>query len=103
MVNLVHALMVMVAVSLSAVVLPAPANADPGPDQVIVGAFINDIQQLDLAAGSFTMDLYVWMRWRGDRNDPTDSIEVMNSNTFENTTTSRPVAWPASRCWRPRA
>ena len=89
MVNLVHALMVMVAVSLSAVVLPAPANADPGPDQVIVGAFINDIQQLDLAAGSFTMDLYVWMRWRGDRNDPTDSIEVMNSNTFENTTTSQ--------------
>lgn len=88
-VNLVHALIVMFAALSTAVAVPAPANAAPGPDQVVVGAFINDIQQLDLAAGSYSMDLYLWMRWTGDRSDPTDSIEVMNSNTFENTTTSQ--------------
>lgn len=87
--NVGFAVLVVLFTGASALLVPASAAADPGADEITVGAFINDIQQLDLAAGSFSMDLYLWMRWRGDRTDPTDSVEVMNSNTFENTTTSQ--------------
>lgn len=60
----------------------------PGPGQVIVGAFIHDVQQLDLESGSFVMDFYLWLRWKSPTPDPSQSLEVMNSNGFENTTTS---------------
>ncbi|HPX35535.1 MAG TPA: hypothetical protein PLH92_01980 [Mycobacterium sp.] len=66
---------------------PAPARAEAGPDRVTVGVFVNDIQDIDLAADSFTADFYLWFRWKGDV-DPTDSIEPMNSNAMQNTTTS---------------
>lgn len=65
----------------------AAARADTGPDKVTVGVFVNDIQDIDLAADSFTADFYLWFRWKGDV-DPTDSIEPMNSNAMQNTTTS---------------
>lgn len=68
---------------------PAPASADPGPDRVTVGVFINDIQDIDLAADSFTADFYLWFRWKGPGVDPTDSLEPMNSNAMQNTTTSQ--------------
>lgn len=44
---------------------------------------------IDLAADSFTIDFYLWFRWRNDTADPADSIEAMNSNGMENTTTSQ--------------
>ena len=68
---------------------PAPARADAGPDKVTVGVFINDIQDIDLANDSFTADFYLWFRWKGPNVDPTDSIEPMNSNAMQNTTTSQ--------------
>ena len=66
-----------------------PAHAEGAkPQQVVVGAYINDIQELDTETGSFTIDFYMWFRWRSPIVDPTDSIEVMNSNARENTTSS---------------
>ncbi len=85
------ALMLFIAVGFgaTAVLLPRPAHAeDADPRKVIVGAYINDIQELDTARGSFTIDFYMWFRWRSPIVDPTDSIEVMNSNAMENTTSS---------------
>ena len=74
---------------LIACALPAPAHAEEAePQQVIVGAYINDIQELDTERGSFTIDFYMWFRWKSPIVDPTDSIEVMNSNAMENTTSS---------------
>lgn len=92
---LFRALMSMVALW-SALALPASAVAAPdpapapvtSPEQVTVGAFINDIQEVDLEAGSFVMDFYLWFRWTNPGVDPSDSIESMNSNGFENSTTS---------------
>lgn len=78
----------------SALALPASAVAapdpgpGPGPERVTVGAFINDIQEVDLETGSFVMDFYLWFRWTNPDVDPSDSIESMNSNGFENSTTS---------------
>jgi hypothetical protein len=31
----------------------------------VVGAYINDIQELDFKTNSYAIDLYVWFRWRG--------------------------------------
>ncbi|MCW1960139.1 MAG: hypothetical protein KIH64_016670 [Mycobacterium sp.] len=86
--NITHALLVL-AIALGPVLaLPAPANAATGPEKVVVGAYINDIQELDTERGSYTIDFYMWFRWKSPTVDPTDSIEVMNSNAMENTTSS---------------
>lgn len=73
--------------------LPAPAYAEPTPtptptDKVTVGFFINDLQDLDLASDSYTVDFYMWMRWRNPKIDPSITIETMNSNAWQNTTSS---------------
>jgi hypothetical protein len=81
-------LMVLVAVLLPILAVQAPAGAAPRPEKVTVGAFIHDVQEVDLESGSFVLDFYLWFRWRNPTVDPTDSIEVMNSNGMENTTTS---------------
>ena len=68
---------------------PVQAHAAGGPETVTVGAFIYDIQDVDLANDSFTADLYIWFRWRSPKIDPSDSVEPMNSDAFQNTTTSQ--------------
>ena len=55
-------------------VAPSPA----GPRQVIVGAYINDIQQLDFKTNNYAIDLYVWFRWKGGDADPSKTMEFMN-------------------------
>jgi len=82
-------LLAVMTVWLAPLCVPAVAHADTGSDKVTVGAFIYDIQDIDLAADSFTADLYIWFRWKGPRVDPSDSIEPMNSNGTQNTSTSQ--------------
>ncbi|WP_328351893.1 hypothetical protein OG976_18730 [Mycobacterium sp. NBC_00419] len=67
---------------------PAPASADAGADRVFVGAYIKDLQDIDVAAESFTVDVYLWLRWTNPNINPPATLEVMNSNGFQNTTTS---------------
>jgi hypothetical protein len=50
----------------------------PKPEQVIVGAYINDIQQLDFKTNNYVIDLYVWFRWTNPAIDPSKSMEFMN-------------------------
>jgi hypothetical protein len=67
---------------------PAPAAdcverdlpADAPPDRVTVGAYINDIQTVDLAHNAYAVDLYVWLRWMPSPRciDPVKSFEFMN-------------------------
>ena len=71
----------------------APAPADPaapeaaaeaipaaptGPNEVTVGVYINDIQQLDLQTHSYAMDFYVWLRWKNPDINPAAKLEYMN-------------------------
>ena len=56
-------------------------QATPGPAmpaQVVVGAYINDIQELDFRANNYVVDLYVWFRWKGSDVDPSKTMEFMN-------------------------
>ena len=68
--------------------LPAQARADTGADKVIVGAYIKDIQDIDLQSESFTLDFYLWFRWKNPAINPASTVETMTSNGFQNTTTS---------------
>lgn len=53
---------------------------DISPDKVIVGAYVNDAQSLNLREHSYSMDIYVWFRWRDPTIDPTDTVEIVNPN-----------------------
>ncbi len=68
--------------------MPAPASADTGKDRVVIGAFINDLQDINLADDSYTVDFYLWMRWKNPAISPWQTVEVMNSNATQNTTSS---------------
>ncbi|HEY8277143.1 MAG TPA: hypothetical protein VIG52_09150 [Methyloceanibacter sp.] len=56
------------------------AAAPTEPAQVVIGAYINDIQELDFKTNSYAVDLYVWFRWKPtDKSiDPSKSMEFMN-------------------------
>jgi hypothetical protein len=59
---------------------PAPSS----PQEVIVGAYINDIQQLDFKTNNYAIDLYVWFRWTSPDIDPSKSMEFMNRYASDN-------------------
>ena len=86
--SLVRILLVLAAVMVIPLALPAAAHADTGPDRVTVGVFINDLQDIDLASENFTVDFYLWMRWKNPALDPSLTIEAMNSEGTQNTTSS---------------
>lgn len=50
----------------------------PAPEEVIVGAYINDIQQIDFKNNNYLIDLYVWFRWKSPDIDPSRTMEFMN-------------------------
>ena len=57
----------------------AASPAPSGPAKVVVGAYINDIQELDFKSNSYAIDLYVWFRWTPAADfDPSKSMEFMN-------------------------
>lgn len=55
-----------------------PTGRHPGPQEIVFGTYIENIQGLDLGTNSFQADLYVWMRWMDPKLKPYESIEVMN-------------------------
>ena len=52
--------------------------APSGPNEVTVGIYVNDIQQLDLQSHSYSMDFYVWLRWKNPDINPSATLEYMN-------------------------
>jgi hypothetical protein len=60
--------------------LAAPAAAEPG--KVIVGTYINKMQEVSFKDSKFTLDFYIWFRWKpvGDLADykPLESMDLIN-------------------------
>lgn len=56
----------------------APETKTQGPDEIVIGGFINDVQVVDLKTHSFLADVYVWFRWSNPELDPIDTFEFMN-------------------------
>ena len=72
--QLVVVLLVLLGLSLT-----SAARAQDSPTVVRVGAYINDVQQLDLQSHSYTVDMYIWFRWCGEDMDPSRTFEFLNS------------------------
>lgn len=47
---------------------------------VTVGAYLNDIQSIDLKQHNYVIDVYIWFRWKSDLVDPASSFEFTNAN-----------------------
>jgi hypothetical protein len=62
----------------AAVTEAVEAATPAGPREVIVGVYVNDIQQLDLQTHSYVMDFYVWLRWSDPEANPSATLEYMN-------------------------
>ena len=60
--------------------LPAPAVAQDNatPEPVTIGAYINDIQSIDLRTHTYAMDAYVWFRWTNPDLNPAETMEFTN-------------------------
>jgi hypothetical protein len=56
----------------------AEAAVPTEPDTVIVGAYINDIHELDFRSHTYSVDLYIWFRWKNPKANPVKSMEFMN-------------------------
>ena len=56
----------------------AAAQVPDSPAKVVVGAYINDIQELDFKTNSYAVDLYVCFRWKASDLDPSKTMEFMN-------------------------
>jgi hypothetical protein len=46
--------------------------------QVTVGAYINNIQSVDLREHSYAVDVYIWFRWSDPELAPHETMEVVN-------------------------
>jgi len=64
----------------AALILATASPASAKPSEVVVGAYLNDIQNLDLKTHSYEADVYLWFRWRGAQLDPAASVEFNNPN-----------------------
>jgi hypothetical protein len=64
---------------------PAPAAPAAAPEvtehqTVRVGAYLNDVQTIDLKLHSYAVDLYLWFRWTHPGLDPASSFEFTNAS-----------------------
>lgn len=48
------------------------------PSKVVIGAYIHDIQNMDLKAHNYVVDFYLWFRWRDPKINPANTFELMN-------------------------
>src|SRR5688572_25173718 len=53
----------------------APSAA--APQEALVGIHLQNVNDIDMKASLFTLDFYVWFRWKGDI-DPSTSFEFTN-------------------------
>jgi hypothetical protein len=55
-----------------------PALANAAAEKITVGAYVNDIQSVDLRTDSHVIDFYVWFRWSNADRNASNTIEFMN-------------------------
>ncbi len=62
--------------------LPGSASAQDRPAQVVVGTYVNKIQDLNFHDNKYSADFYLWFRWRAEGAladyKPLASFEVIN-------------------------
>jgi len=52
------------------------------PQEVVIGSYINKIQDLDFPGNKYVIDFYLWFRWKAEGTladyNPMESFEIMN-------------------------
>jgi hypothetical protein len=72
------------AVAPPALVQPSDGGADAiltgagGPSEVTVGAYVLNVQEVNLEDNNYAVDLYLWMRWTDPELDPSATLEPIN-------------------------
>ena len=78
--SLVNILRVLLIGALLAAGLAAPASAEP--NKVVVGTYINKMQDISFKDSKLTLDFYIWFRWKAagelSAYRPLDSMELIN-------------------------
>ncbi len=73
--------------ALLALFIGTPAWAQP--QQVVVGAFINKIEDLNFRENKYALDFYVWFRWKAEGAladyKPLESFEIINGRVENKT------------------
>ncbi len=59
-------------------------SAHAQPDTVKIGAFINDIYDINLGEKSFSAQFWVWFNYRKRDLNPLESLEIPNAKSVEN-------------------
>jgi hypothetical protein len=106
--HLIFAILVLGAVMRAAVATPCqhvgPADAAVPTRDVVVGMYLRDVPEVDLRAGTFAFDAYLWFRWEpaqflaigaepsedpsGLPRAPSESYEVMGVHELQTTAVS---------------
>lgn len=50
----------------------------PGPGEILIGGYLNDVQTINLVTHSYPGDIYVWFRWTDKDINPLETFEFMN-------------------------
>ncbi|HVZ05457.1 hypothetical protein [Hyphomicrobium sp.] len=58
--------------------VPQTTTESAKPERVVVGIYVNDIQEVDFPTHSYAVDFYAWFRWKSPNLDPAKSMEFMN-------------------------
>lgn len=59
-------------------------TAQAQPDTVKIGAFINDIYDINLGEKSFSAQFWVWFNYRKHDLNPLETLEIPNAKSVEN-------------------
>ena len=60
---------------------PEPQKPWEGPpDEVSVGVYVNQITSLSLKDNKFSIDFWIWFRWKSDDIKPYETFEIANGN-----------------------
>jgi hypothetical protein len=75
------------ALALVTLLLPnvAIAEGSQGPGPTVVGIYLNHVFAVDVKGSSFTVDFYIWFRWKGEDWHPLDSFELTNGRITSKT------------------
>src|SRR5690242_4771958 len=56
----------------------APVPIDANAKEVVVGAYVNQIHEFSLRDNSFTVDFYLWFRWKDPDLKPYETFSVVD-------------------------
>jgi len=73
-----HLSTILTSFALFSLCVPLSAQAEE-PHRVTIGMYVNDIQTVDLTTYSYSVDLYLWFRWKDPQLDPVAQFEFMNT------------------------